>query len=625
MKKSIHIVMSLSISSFAIAMQTSFEKGKQTAERLKNGASNGINKQDIPNYQEGFNINKEAMSDSFKRMKRDEYGKALKDIHKTRKPYILDNEESFLARSENTLHNPDKAFDEVETVEELSDGYTIETCEECPKEEYYVKARKTKKRYVYLDKQPYITASQTCKNHGNLSIRVEIVNEPEEIFREDGEFRDIKLINSVAWGGAYVDETYTVNGATVVLRKTIQQNGHPWIHPQCYLVPALQSHVVSAANLIKDLLSGANDKDFLWGKIGNAHLTARVVNDTGKHYWILDDACQRYEELSDQGLCRYVSMQEDPPTDKFWKGKKVNGSWGQTVTYACRSSCKDTCQELKARGCSRQPNPECLEKIGNKCIRWRWKFKCKDRIEGREYSFSKKNPFCLGGDCIDSSYEPDKDMLNALGYLSILEAARKELDGTKNISIFKGKNYSCTKFPLSFKDCCGCNGWGISAGLTGCDNDSKIVAKLREENKCIQIGTYCAEYVKVGFAKFCLRKKTVFCCFGSKFAKLLQEQGKRQLGISFGSAESPNCRGFTPQELARIDFSKLDLTEITNDVMDKFKPKKGEHFAKNWELDRIREQMQNKISKVPSCNSEAFYLHENMRHLTGSINSKKEE
>lgn len=382
------------------------------------------------------------------------------------------------------------------------------------------------------------------------------------------------------------------------------------------------THVYSFDSRYKDLLGGANDKDFLWGQIGNAHLTARIVNDTGKHYWILDDACQRYEELSDQGLCRYVSVQEDPPTDKFWKGKKVNGSWGQTVTYACRSSCKDTCQELKAKGCSRQPNPECLEKAGDKCLRWRWKFKCKDRVGGKKYSFSKKNPFCLGGDCVNSSYEPDKDMLNALGYLSILEAARKELDGTKNISIFKGKEHSCTKFPLSFKDCCGCNGWGISVGLTGCDNDSKIVAKLREENKCIQIGTYCAEHVRVGFAKFCLRKKTVFCCFGSKFAKLLQEQGKRQLGISFGSAASPNCRGFTPQELARIDFSKLDLMEITNDVMDKFKPNKGEHFAKNGELDRIREQMQKKIS---NGNSEVFYLQENMRHLTGSINSKWEK
>lgn len=178
------------------------------------------------------------------------------------------------------------------------------------------------------------------------------------------------------------------------------------------------------------------------------------------------------------------------------------------------------------------------------------------------------------------------------------------------------------KIPLSFKDCCGCNGWGVSIGLTGCDEDSRVVSKLRGEGKCVQVGTYCAEYINVGLAKFCLRKKTVFCCFGNKFAKLLQEQGKSQLGLNFGSPESPNCRGFTPEELSKIDFSKLDLSEITADVMDRFKPQSAEHFAKDGELDRIREQMQ-KNAKGQGNSTEAQYLQENMKHLTASLKGGK--
>lgn len=602
------------------AMQASFDDGKSVAEIMKNGIEDDIKsarrKAEIPQYQEGVFISRNELSNSFGHLQNSKYGKDLVETHKIRKPYILGDTEPFMVRSEDAHKHPERAFEQTEEVQE-SDGYTIETCEECPQEEFFVKARKTKKRYVYLGKAPYITAAQNCNNHGYLTIRVEIIDESDELFREDGTFQNITHISTNQWGGAYIDEVYSVNGVNVTLRKTIQQNGHPWIHPMCYLVPTLQNHVVSAATLISKLLGGAEDEDIYWGEIGNAHLTHRVVNDTETHYWILDDACQHYEKLAEQGLCRYHSMVADPPGDKYWKGKKINGSWGQTVTYACRAGCKDTCQALRARGCTRLANPECLKKVEDKCVRWRWKFKCKDRIGMTKHKFSKQNPFCFEGNCIDSNYESDKDMIEALGYLSILEEARKELDGTANISVFKGQAYSCTRFPLSFKDCCGCNGWGISMGLAGCDEDSKTVAKLRVSGKCVQIGTYCAEYVKVGLAKFCLRKKTVFCCFGSKFAKLLQEQGKPQLGLNFGTPECPDCRGFTADELSKIDFSKLDLTEITNDIMDRFKPYGGEHFAKGGELDRIRQQMQDKMQNT--TNKEADYLKENMKHLVGSI------
>ena len=605
-------------------MQSSFDAGKKVAqssnESIEKNIKSGKNKEHVPQYQDGVFINQDELSKTSNYLSKSDSGRYIQGIHKVREPYILNDKEQFMTQSEEYYKNPEKAFQETFTTVAGGEEYSIETCDECPHEEYFVTGRKTKKRYVYLYEPPYITAGKNCDNHGYLTIKVEILDEPEEIFREDGSFSDIHHISTVPWGGAYIDETYQVNGANLVLRKTIQQNGQPWIRPDCYLVPSLQSHVVSAATLISKLLGSANNEQIPWGKIGNANLHHRVVNDTGEHFWILDDTCTRCEELCDQGLCRYHSMTEDADTNKFWKGKRVNGSWGQTVTYACRSSCKDTCKQLLARGCLRQPSPYCLEKIGDKCLRWRYTFKCLDKIKVAKQKFSNKTPFCLGGDCIDSSYESDKDMLQALGYLSILEAARKEMNGTGVIQIFKGGAYACTKFPLSFKDCCGCKGWGVSIGLSGCDESSKVVGKLREEGKCIQIGTYCAEHVRVAFAKFCLRKKTVFCCFGTKFAKLLQEQGKQQLNINFGSPQEPNCRGFTPEELSHIDFSTLDLTEITEEVMNKFKPPTnsniGEHFANGGELKRIKEQLEEKMQ--PNVGQDK-HLNANMQNLTNSF------
>jgi hypothetical protein len=42
----------------------------------------------------------------------------------------------------------------------------------------------------------------------------------------------------------------------------------------------------------------------------------------------------------------------------------------------------------------------------------------------------------------------------------------------------------------------------------------------------------------------CIQKSQVYCVFDGKLARIIQEQGRRdQLGVKFGSGDSPNCRG----------------------------------------------------------------------------------
>jgi len=54
-------------------------------------------------------------------------------------------------------------------------------------------------------------------------------------------------------------------------------------------------------------------------------------------------------------------------------------------------------------------------------------------------------------------------------------------------------------------------------------------------------------------------------------ARIVQEQGRPQLKAfgpsgGWGTAENPNCRGFTPQEFQQLDFSRIDLTEYFGDI-----------------------------------------------------------
>ena len=94
-----------------------------------------------------------------------------------------------------------------------------------------------------------------------------------------------------------------------------------------------------------------------------------------------------------------------------------------------------------------------------------------------------------------------------------------------------------------------------------CRESEKILAKLRSwgqlDGQCHYVGNYCA--VKV--LGVCLQRKKTYCCFNSVLARIIQEQGRPQLGIGWGDAKHPNCRGFTPEEFQKIDFSKVDFSE----------------------------------------------------------------
>jgi conjugal transfer mating pair stabilization protein TraN len=83
------------------------------------------------------------------------------------------------------------------------------------------------------------------------------------------------------------------------------------------------------------------------------------------------------------------------------------------------------------------------------------------------------------------------------------------------------------------------------------------------QNLCHEVGDYCSNKV---LGK-CITKTRSHCCFNSRLARIINEQGRAQIGRSWGSAESPDCSGFTADEFASIDFSTVDLSEFVSEVM----------------------------------------------------------
>lgn len=65
----------------------------------------------------------------------------------------------------------------------------------------------------------------------------------------------------------------------------------------------------------------------------------------------------------------------------------------------------------------------------------------------------------------------------------------------------------------------------------------------------------------------CVETAEKHVCFNSRLARILNEQGRPQLGRDFGNPIKPDARGFTIDEFAKLDFSKMDLSEFIADIV----------------------------------------------------------
>ena len=99
----------------------------------------------------------------------------------------------------------------------------------------------------------------------------------------------------------------------------------------------------------------------------------------------------------------------------------------------------------------------------------------------------------------------------------------------------------------------------VITALTSCTQQEAIVDMKEGANLCHKVGTYCSSSLPL---LGCVETTDTFCCFNSKLARILNEQGRPQLGRGWGSAQGPDCSGFSVYELQKLDFAAMDLSEF---------------------------------------------------------------
>ncbi len=102
------------------------------------------------------------------------------------------------------------------------------------------------------------------------------------------------------------------------------------------------------------------------------------------------------------------------------------------------------------------------------------------------------------------------------------------------------------------------------SGILSCEQAEQVLALKRDNRLCRNLGSYCS--ARIPILGTCLETTQSYCCFNSKLARIIQEQGRAQFGKSWGSAKSPRCDGFSLSELQALDFSRMDLTEFYAEI-----------------------------------------------------------
>lgn len=255
------------------------------------------------------------------------------------------------------------------------------------------------------------------------------------------------------------------------------------------------------------------------------------------------------------------------------------------------------CKELEDAGCG-QISSKCLKKNSVFCETQERTYSCPYEDSARHVSLCGDQLICPDGECTsDYGQEPGdatEDFKKAATSMEVAKEIIADFDH-EELNVFTGEAMKCDKAKTGYNNCCKDSGWGQGIGIASCSSAEKKLGLAKEAKRTVYVGNYCSSDSFLG----CLERRYVHCAYPSKLGRIVVQQGKAQLGMNFGSAKSPNCAGFTLQQLESLDFNQMDLSEFYSDVMDRAAGGSTPDGA------TISEQIKNKLqAKYPEVESQ---------------------
>lgn len=274
------------------------------------------------------------------------------------------------------------------------------------------------------------------------------------------------------------------------------------------------------------------------------------------------DTCEPYRT---DPRCTYDTVTSNAPGGtRLINGVSVYRDWWHTeYQYQCNfgTSFQNGCASF-------EQNPNCtLESafcLDANCGHVSRAYECTLPGDTLRTTSCNTTPVCVGDVCLSAPVETDSDFALAASWLNVLDGMAEdvaELNTTdpNDVRFFSGESDSCTKSIA--RNCCDVS--GVLRDLIPCSQSQKDLAVKRDALHTVYTGSECADRV----LGTCIRTKSNFCTFETKFARVFQEQIREQQGRDFGSTGSPKCDGLTITDLESADLGTLDLSELFGDSL----------------------------------------------------------
>lgn len=135
----------------------------------------------------------------------------------------------------------------------------------------------------------------------------------------------------------------------------------------------------------------------------------------------------------------------------------------------------------------------------------------------------------------------------------------------------------------------------VIMSMMECEKEDQTTSMHKGAGLCHYVGSYCSSK----FLGACVTTKQSHCCYNSKLARIVNEQGRPQIGKDWGDAKAPNCQGFTQAEFEKLDFAKMDLSEFIADIMASITLPDVSNVSKQIET-KVNSYYQNSTKKTTS-------------------------
>lgn len=370
----------------------------------------------------------------------------------------------------------------------------------------------------------------------------------------------------------------------VTLKATVEQRqaygyyclpntGDPSAIYDCAHYPAPQCHLVQSTPVnICDPLFGCFSFTLNQVSCTTPVEGATPYTTTGDNVVTTTRDESRCAALAGDSSCRQETetCTDSDPVTRMIDGVAVTQpcwAWSRSYTCAHFTEAQD-CQTLEGTAGCTLVREDCL--TDEPCRTWERVYDCPvpDQPASANQFICDGDVYCIDGSCETIEREANDEFKDAVVALNAMNQARREFD-PDTLTLFKGTRNTCSSKVFGALNCCRGKGFPLIPGIQllmalGCSREEALLHQRDASGLCAYVGSYCSD----SFLGVCLTKKKVYCCFESKLSRILQEQGRQQLGKPWGKPKTEQCLGFTIDEFARLDLSKMDFSEVYAEFTD---------------------------------------------------------